>query len=67
MLIGIQFDLMKARERLDRADKAIFSRTEFTQLDLKNEHHPFFRGLSFTIALVAVLVVGAVLVILTIR
>jgi DNA integrity scanning protein DisA with diadenylate cyclase activity len=67
ILMAIQFDLMRARERLDRTDKAIFSRTEFTQLNLKNEHHPFFQGLSFTIALVGVVVVGAVLVILTLR
>jgi hypothetical protein len=67
MLMAIQFDLMQARERLDRTDTAIFSRTEFTQLNLKNGHHPFFQNLSFTIALVGVVVVGAVLVILTLR
>jgi hypothetical protein len=56
LLVIVQSDLSKARIRLDETDRRIFGSSEYSQLGMKVEKHPFRRGHSFTIAMYLVLV-----------
>jgi hypothetical protein len=62
-LLLIQFDLMKARKRLDEADRNIFGDKEYGELKLSEEQHPYRRGMFFTGALMLVLLFGAVIIV----
>jgi len=61
-LRALQVDLAEARKRLDKASREIFGDKEYSQLGLKPDPNPFWRGMFFTLALMLVLVVGAVIV-----
>jgi hypothetical protein len=61
-LKALQVDLAEARKRLDKASREIFGDKEYSQLGMKLEPNPFWRGMFFTGALMLVLVVGAVIV-----
>jgi hypothetical protein len=62
-LTKVQVDLGEARERLDKTDREIFGDKEYRELGLRQETHPFWRGMFFTGALMLVLVIGAVIVV----
>jgi hypothetical protein len=59
----IQFDLGKSRKRLDETERHIFGDKEYRELKLREEKHPYRRGMFFTGALMLLLVIGAVIVV----
>jgi hypothetical protein len=59
----IQFDLGKSRKRLDETERHIFGDKEYRELKLREEKHPYRRGMFFTGALMLLLVIGTVIVV----
>jgi hypothetical protein len=64
LLRTIQCHLGGARIRVDKADLEVFGKLEYQSLGMKVEQSPYTRGLEFTRAMIAVLFVGAVVLIL---
>jgi hypothetical protein len=67
LLIQLQCDLGRLRERTSAAEAAYFSPNEREHLTLRPHEHPFRRGWQVLAALIAVCVVGAVLVVLALN
>jgi hypothetical protein len=63
LLVQIQYDLGKARLRIQSADDIIFDPQERTALGIELYRGPHRRGLSFLLALIGVSVIGPILLI----
>ena len=61
-LFKVQYDLGKARKRLDDAESHIFSMDEARWFGIERDSDPYLRGLLFTIALGLVQILGATFV-----
>jgi hypothetical protein len=60
----IQYQLSKAKIRVDEVNRLIFRREEYVNLQMRNDIYPYIRGLEFTISLALVLLIGAVILFL---
>src|SRR5262245_553133 len=63
LLIKFQWDLMKERERADKATAYCFTKDQRITLDLPDYQHSFLRGCEVVAALIIVCLVGAAVVV----
>ncbi len=63
LLLSTQSDLMDARKRLEKIDQTIYTKKEKDTLGIEEETNAFGRGLRFTVPMLAVIWLGAAMVI----